>query len=289
MRGSRSKELLAFDNFKKVADELGPYLIHIDFCNWGEPFLNPELPRIITYAKRYNIDTKVDSNLNHLDEKYAEDIILSGLDKIIVSIDGASAQTYSKYRVNGSFDTAVNNLKLLIRKKKELGRANPYICWQFLVFRHNEHEIQQVKKLGQDLGVDNVSITKAFIGNPDWIPLNPEYSHYRKDRKKSEVTSKYFKPKTELLCNWPWEEMAINPNGSVSVCCSVEDEKDDFGNIFKQPFREIWNNAAYRQARRFIKYSTAPDDAPRNICIGCRHAGMINIDILSCHSLFARP
>ena len=167
-------------------DELGPYLIHLDFCNWGEPFLNPELSKLIKYAKGYNVDTKVDSNLNILDEKCAEDIILSGLDKIIVSIDGASAETYSKYRVGGDFNTAINNLKLLIRKKKELARTNPYICWQFLVFRHNEHEIEQVKKLGQDLGVDNVSITRAFIGNKDWLPLNEEFSHYRKGKNKNE-------------------------------------------------------------------------------------------------------
>ncbi len=286
-RGSREKGSLTFENFKKVADELGPYLLHIDFCNWGEPFLNPQLPQLIKYAKQYQIDTKVDSNLNHFDEKTAEEIVLSGLDKIIVSIDGASAQTYAKYRVGGDFHTAINNLKILIRKKKELGRANPYICWQFLVFRHNEHEIQTVQQLGRDLGVDNVSITKAFIGEQDWIPLNEEYSNYRKTKNKPKITSQYFKSLQEKKCNWPWEEVVINPNGSVSVCCSVEDQKDDFGNIFQQPFKEIWNNAAYQQARRFIKYKSAPDDAQKNICIGCRHAGMINVDILSCHSFFA--
>ena len=289
MRVSRTKSILTFENFKKIADELGPYLIHIDFCNWGEPFLNPELPKLINYAKQYHVDTKVDSNLNHFNEKYAEDIISSGLDKIIVSIDGATSKTYSKYRVRGDFNTVINNLKLLIRKKKELDKTNPYICWQFLVFRHNEHEIKQVKKLGQDLGVDNVSITKAFIGNKDWIPLNDKYSHYRKAKIKEKITSEYFKQVQARTCNWPWEELVINSNGSVSVCCSVEDEKDDFGNIFEHPFKEIWNNNLYKQARRFMKYKTAPDDAQKNICIGCRHAGMINIDILSCHSLFVGP
>jgi radical SAM protein with 4Fe4S-binding SPASM domain len=288
-RGSREKGTMAFDNFKKIADELGRYLIHIDFCNWGEPFLNPQLPELIKYAKQYHIDTKVDSNLNHFGEKTAEDIILSGLDKIIVSIDGASRQTYSQYRVNGDFDTAINNLKLLIKKKAQLGRSNPYICWQFLVFRHNEHEIEEVKKMGRDLGVDSVSITKAFIGNKDWFPRNEEYSNYRKSADKKKFTSEYFKQAAQRFCNWPWEEIAVNPNGSVSVCCSVEDEKNDFGNIFQQPFKEIWNNAAYQQARRFIKYKSAPDDAAQSICIGCKHAGMINIDILSCHSLFACP
>ncbi|MDD5130372.1 MAG: radical SAM protein [Candidatus Omnitrophica bacterium] len=288
-RGTREKSILTFDNFKKVIDELGPYLIHADFCNWGEPFLNPNLAQFIKYAKQFKIDTKVDSNLNLLNEKTAEDIILSGLDKLIVSIDGATSQTYSKYRVGGDFDTAINNLKILIKKRNHLGRPNPYICWQFLVFRHNEHEIDLVKKIGQDLGVDSVSITKAFIGNPDWFPLNKNYSHYRKTKNKEKNTSGYFKQTPNKACNWPWEEIVINPNGSVSACCSVEDEKDDFGNVFQQPFSEIWNNSLFRQARRYIKYRSAPDGGEHNVCIGCKHAGMTNIDILSCHSLFACP
>ncbi|MDD4893907.1 MAG: radical SAM protein [Candidatus Omnitrophica bacterium] len=285
-RGSREKGMLPFENFKKLADELGPYLIHIDFCNWGEPLLNNQVYGMIKYAKQYNVDTKVDSNLNHFSEKDAEDMILSGLDRLIVSIDGASRQTYSKYRIGGDFNKVINNLKILIRKRRELDRANPYISWQFLVFRHNEHEIEDVKMMGRDLGVDSVGITKAFIGDKSWIPLNEEYSHYKKDEIKEEFTSEHFKTPQRKICNWPWEAIVINPNGSVSVCCSVEDEKDDFGNIFEAPFKDIWNNDKYRQARRFIKNREGAAKEGNNICSGCRHLGLTNIDILTCQSLF---
>mgnify|MGYP001572350693 FL=1 len=78
----------------------------------------------------------------------------------------------------------------------------------------------------------------------------------------------------------------MNPNGSISPCCSVEDEKDDFGNIFEHPFMEIWNNEKYRMARRYIKDRQIIQGRDNNICIECRHSGMINLDILSCHSLF---
>jgi len=286
-RGSRTKGTLSFENFKKIMDELGPYLIHIDFCNWGEPLLNKEIFEMIKYAKQYNVDTKIDSNFNHFSDRDAEDMVLSGLDKLIVSIDGATQGTYSKYRIGGDFNTVINNLKLLIKKKNELAKSNPYICWQFLVFRHNEHEIEEAKKIGADLGVDNVSITKAFIGNKDWIPLNEEYSHYKKEEIKEEFTSKHFKSPQDRICNWPWEAIVINPNGSVSPCCSVEDEKDDFGNILVNSFREIWNNEKYRRARRFIKNKEETVKENNNICIGCSHLGLTNLDILSCHSFFS--
>lgn len=285
-RNSRTKAMLSLDNFKRIIDEIGPYLIHIDFCNWGEPLLNKQIYEMIKFAKQYRIDTKIDSNLNQFSEEEAENLVLSGLDKIIVSIDGATKETYSKYRVGGDFNRVMDNLKLLIKKKRELNRTSPYISWQFLVFRHNEHEIEQVKRIGNYLGVDQVGITKAFIGNKDWIPLNEEHSHYRTEEVNSEYTSKYFKRPQETICNWPWEAVVINSNGSVSVCCSVEDEKYDFGNIFQQSLREIWNNEKYRLARRYIKDKKIIQVENNNICIGCRHLGLINLDILSSHSFF---
>jgi radical SAM protein with 4Fe4S-binding SPASM domain len=285
-RNSRLKTMITLDNFKKIIDKLGPYLIHIDFCNWGEPLLNKQIYEMIKYAEQYHVDSKIDSNFNQFSEEDAENIILSGLDKIIISLDGITEETYARYRVGGEFNRVMNNLKILLRKKIELKRANPYITWQFLVFRHNEHEIEEVKRMGKDLGVDHVGITKAFIGNKDWIPFNEEYSNYKKEEAKGEITSEYFKAQEEVKCNWPWEAVTINPNGSVSPCCSVEEEKDDFGNIFEAPFREIWNNDKYRQARRHIREKTETTGKNSNICIGCRHSGMINLDILSCHSLF---
>jgi len=285
-RSSRGRGVLSWDNFRKTMDELGTYLLHIDFCNWGEPLLNPDIYRMVKYAKQYNIDTKIDSNLNHLNGKGAEDMVLCGLDKLIVSLDGATQETYSRYRIGGDFDKVMGHLKLLLKKRKDLGSSHPYISWQFLVFRHNEHEIEEVKKIAKDIGVDHVGITKAFIGNKEWIPLNEEYSHYKKDEINNDFTSQHFKPPQDMLCNWPWEAIAINPDGSVSACCSVEDEKDDFGNIFENAFKEIWNNNKYRQARRFIKDKLKPAQEESNICIGCRHSGLINLDILSCHSFF---
>lgn len=284
-RGSRKRAILSFDNFRKIIDEIGPYLIHIDFCNWGEPFLNRQLPEMIKYAERHYVDTKVDTNLNLLTEEDAEKIVLSGLDKIIVSIDGITPETYSRYRVGGDFDKVMENLGILVKKKKELKKATPYITWQFLVFRHNEHEVEEAKKIGCDLGVDHVGITKAFIGEKDWIPLNEELSNYRQEGLGSGYTSDGLKKPQGTMCNWPWEAITMNPNGSVSPCCSVEDEKDDFGNIFQQPFREVWNNEKYRMARRYIK-DNATQVTGENICVNCGHSGMINIDILSCHSLF---
>lgn len=290
-RNSRVKTVMPFDDFKKIIDELGPYLIHIDFCNWGEPLLNKDIYKMIKYAKGYNIDTKIDSNLNHLTEEEAREMVNSGLDKLIVSLDGATPQTYSKYRVGGDFNSVMENLRILLEKRQQLERVNPYISWQFLVFRHNEHEIEDVKIIAKDMGIDNVGITKAFIGDKDWMPKNKEYCNYdvgkiKETEKDTSPTSGYFKPPQNPYCDWLWDAIVINSNGSVSPCCSVEDEKDDFGNIFHTTFKEIWNSAKYKAARKYVRDKKSVNIEGGNICIGCPHLGLTNVDILSCHSLF---
>ena len=286
-RGVRTKGKLKLEDFKETIDILGPYLIHIDLVNWGEPLLNENISDMVKHAKQYGADIKIDTNLSYLNEVSAEKLIRSGLDKIVVSMDGLHEDTYSKYRVGGNFKQVMNNLKLLLKKRRELKSAKPYITWQFLVFRHNEHEVNDVIKMGKKLGVDHVGITKAFIGDKDWIPLNQEYSNYNVDGiNKGELTSGHFKVLDDAFCKWPWEAIAINTNGSVSACCSVEEEKDDFGNIFDQPFEELWNSERYQDARAYIKNREDEKRDAKNICIGCKHLGMINIDILSCHSFF---
>lgn len=288
-RECRTKGKLNLDNFKNIIDKLGPYAIHLDLVNWGEPLLNEQISEMISYAKQYHCDIKIDTNLNHLDEKSAERLILSGLDKVIVSIDGLNQETYSKHRIGGDFKLAMDNLRLLVKKRRELNRLKPYITWQFLVFRHNEHEIKEAEKIGKSIGVDHVGITKAFIGYKDWMPQNPQYCNYNSQEiKEGELTSEHFKDAGERFCNWPWEAIVVNPNGSVSACCSVEEEKDDFGSIYELPFEELWNSKNYLSSRDYISKKDASIVKSNNgvICNGCRLSGLINADILSCHSFF---
>lgn len=284
-RGARPKGKLALADFEAIMDKLGPYAIHVDLVNWGEPFLNNELCEMVKYAKQFHADVKIDSNLSVFSEEIARKLVAAGLDKIVVSIDGITQETYSKYRRGGNFKAVMDNLKLLLKVRKQMHSKKPYITWQFLVFKHNEHEIEHVKSIGAKLGVNHVGITKAFIGDKDWIPLNPEYSNYNKEQIKDDLTFEHFK-KRYSFCNWPWEAIAFNTNASVSSCCSVEDAKDDFGAFFDQPFEEVWNSERFMAAREHIAKSTQPLTDSHNICLRCKHAGLINIDILSCHSFF---
>ena len=67
-------------------------------------------------------------------------------------------------------------------------------------------------------------------------------------------------------CSWPWRQSVINWDGEVVTCCGSFDPKEDMGNVFKQPFRKIWNGPKYRMARRSFKHKLSEDQAENNPC-----------------------
>lgn len=295
-REARPKGSMRLEHFRHIMKALGPTLIHIDFMNWGEPLLNEYLYEMIAEAKRHHIDTMVSTNLNAFSEEAAEKMVTCGLDRLVLSIDGLSQETYGKYRVRGDYEKVIGHLKILTAKRRALGRRTPHIAWQFLVFKHNEHEIDAVRGTALALGVDEVGITPAHMPfkpgiRENWLPTRREYSlydaetfpdsppwHWEESRPKAEKDAAptvdvrvYAGKEKRELCNWPWAGITINPDGAVSPCCSVEESEYDFGNFFKQQFRGLWNNKKYRAAREHVlRYAAHKTDTVPNSGHACK-------------------
>ncbi|MFH1692425.1 MAG: radical SAM protein [Candidatus Omnitrophota bacterium] len=279
-RPTRQKGFLGYDHFKKTIDEAREYLYSVDLYNWGEPFLNQDIFRMIRYLKASNIKVILNSNLNTLKDEEIISVVESGLDELKVSIDGASPQTYSQYRVNGDFNVVMANLKKLIEARRIHHARCPHIIWQFLIMKHNEHEIQQAKLLAKQIGVDEIEFRpmRTYMGIEnlmndaakikavaDWLPVNEQYSRYdyKKLQRKNAGSSCFFLKTT----------MIINADGSASPCCGVYDEKWDFGNVFKDGVMGVWNNKRYQQARKAVSEKDSSDKTL--ICSYCIENGFI--------------
>jgi MoaA/NifB/PqqE/SkfB family radical SAM enzyme len=139
-RTERTKTITRLSDYKKVIDDLKKYLFFVHITNWGEPLVNPELVKMIAYANKNNIDTVLYTNLTLLKTRAAAALVRSGLNEIIVSIDGATERTYAKYRIGGNFNQVLSNLKLLVAIKKKYS-SRIIIKWQFLVSSQNEQEL----------------------------------------------------------------------------------------------------------------------------------------------------
>ncbi|HHT9108746.1 MAG TPA: radical SAM/SPASM domain-containing protein [Candidatus Wunengus sp. YC63] len=273
---SAKKGFISFDIFKKIVDEMGQYLTVIRLYNWGEPMLNKDFLRMVHYAKERGINIKISTNLSmRMEDDQIEALVKGGLEKIYISCNGASSETYLKYHVGGDFDLVMDNMKRLVQKKREIPGCHTKLVWLFHVFKHNEHEIAAAKELAKKIGV-KIKISKmrpdmgkevfettqrALERDRAWMPDNPEFT----------VVST--KQKKRIGCMLPWTETMINWDGSVLPCCAVYSEKYAFGNILENSFKEIWNNDMYVAARKEI---LGIKNDRQTICHICKSSGYLH-------------
>ena len=244
----RSRGEMKFFNFKKLIDEVGGYLLEIDLFNWGEPFLNQDIFKMISLCHERRIISRLSSNLNYFPDGYEKKLMESKLNHLVVSLDGITKETYGVYRVGGSIEKVLRTVKKIKKEKEKQNSKFPFITWQFIVFDHNKHEIPQAKKLVKKWGFGRI----VFIEN-------------RGDMGKELFTNKNAKKK--FNCNFLWSQSVVNWDGSVSPCCLYYDQKYDFGNAFKEGFGNVWNNEKYQLARKLMSKGKPIDKGI--ICWNC--------------------
>lgn len=261
---TRPTGMLQNDTLTKVIDELHATLTYITFYFQGEPYLNKNFLDYVRYAADKNIYTATSTNAHYLDEETARKTVESGLDRLIISVDGIDQESYSKYRIGGNLEKVISGTKNLVHWKREMQSSTPHIIWQFIVFRHNEHQIEEVKRLGKELGVDEVAIKTAQIydyenGN-ELIPLNEKYSRYT-------AAGLTYRIKNKLLnhCWRMWQGCVITWDGKVVPCCFDKDASYGLGMLASASFRQIWKGNSYQNFRRLIQKSRKEVD----ICANC--------------------
>lgn len=233
------KGFLTLDNAKRIIDEF-PALMHLNLSLWGEPFLNKHIFDIVKYAKSKDIEVLLQSNLNICTQDNIKDMIESGLDILQISLDGASQETYEKYRVGGNFSKVIQNIESVRKMQDELGNHNTRIIWKMVVNKYNEHEKEAARSWAEKLGVD---FTVVEIYTPPGLESG---------WKPKGTFDESYTVHTDVMerCYSLWQVATVNFNGDVIPCCSEFSRTDAIGNIFEEPFAKIWNNEKYRRLRR---------------------------------------
>ncbi len=261
---SRATGMIDPETNRLIIDQLGASLAYITYYFQGEPLLHPHFSEMVAYASRKRIFTQTSTNAHHLNVVNCEKLIKSGLSSLIISIDGASQATYEKYRIGGSLDKVILGTRTLVESKKTLKSQYPKVIWQFIVFNHNKNEIEEVKKLALEVGVDEIQIKSAQIydfeeGN-EMIPEGHEFSRYIQ-------TSDGYRISSDLPnhCWRMWQGCVFTWDGNVVPCCFDKDAKHVMGNIHEQHFSEIWKSTSYRQFRQQLSIKRKNID----ICTNC--------------------
>ena len=236
--------------FSRLIDELAPTLTYLTFYFQGEPFLHPKFLDMVKYANNKSIYTATSTNAHYIDKLTAKKIILSGLNRVIISLDGTTQETYEQYRVGGKISKVLEGTKNLIEAKRKAKSNATSIVFQYLVVKPNEHQIEDAKKIAQDLGVDEILFKTAQVYNyengNELIPSNNKYSRYKRLS-----NGKYqLKRKSPIDNCWRmWQSAVVTWDGDVVPCCFDKDSEHVMGNIQKESFAEIWQNNSYANFR----------------------------------------
>ena len=188
---TRATGNLRQEDFNLFIDQLSPHLAYLTLYFQGEPYLNKDLFRFISYARSRRIYVWTSTNGHYFTKEYILKTIDAGLNKLIVSLDGTDQQSYEQYRIGGSFETVVTGIKDFVRIRKEMSARKPLLEIQFLVLKSNQHQINEIKKLGKLLGVNRMVLKKAqFYDFEQGNPLMPEEGQWSRYKRTSEQADK---------------------------------------------------------------------------------------------------
>ncbi len=255
----RDIPIMSFEVVKKIIDDIKSFTGRVYLHNYGEPFMNKDLIKMIRYTKDAGMYVKLSTNGEFFYSKeFARKVVQSGIDYMFVSVDGKDQETHEKYRIGSKFHKVTRGLKFITEAKNELKSATPKIEIQFLVTKHNEHQRGDMKQFAQQVGA-NVYAERIFgacSGDKEeagkWISDDPESTLLRVDEKTGTVD---YAGEYLSNCNRLYTYLVVNSDGSVSPCIEDPYVVNNMGNVHEQSIRDIWKGSAYKELRNKIKLS----------------------------------
>ena len=248
---TRSAGLLRLHDYAQWLDESSPELFYLILYFQGEPLLNEDFAAMVKMAHQKRIYTITSTNAHFLTSELSENIIMAGLDEIVISLDGTDSLTYEKYRKGGSFDKATEGIRQLVAARKRSNRKNPFIRLQFIVMKHNQHQINKIQSLGKQLGVDAVELKSAQIYSPGdengLLTDIPEFARYIE----GEDSLLLMKNRRKRGCRRMWQGSVITWDGRLIPCCYDKDAVHSYGLLDSSTqVKTIWtspNATIFRQ------------------------------------------
>jgi radical SAM protein with 4Fe4S-binding SPASM domain len=269
---TRPLGLLQFEDFKKVIDEIKDTGFYVQLFFQGEPYINKNLPRMIEYAQMNNIYISISTNGHFINDSSVEYVLANAPDKLIFSVDGLDEESYQNYRIGGTFKQADEGLRAIVNLKKKLSMKKPFIEFQFIVMKQNEHQMNYVLEYGKDVGVDKVAFKTMQISSYEnalkFLPINKRYRRYSVDNGSYKI-----KNRIKNHCFALWRTSVITWDGIVVPCCFDKDAEFELGMINGRSFSDVWKSDEYTKFRSKV----LGNRKSVSICTNCTEGSKINI------------
>lgn len=267
---TRPTGMLAQPLYRDIIDQLAPYLSYLTFYFQGEPYLHPDFLKMVSYATSKGIYTTTSTNAHYLTDERARLTVASGLDRLIISIDGTTQDTYQSYRIGGSLDKVIEGAENMVKWKKQLKSKTPHLVFQFLVVKPNEHQIPDIYTWARNIGIDEVVLKTAqiydFENGSELIPAQQQYARYRKQADGTYA----IKNKLDNHCWKMWHSCVITWDGKVVPCCFDKDAHHVLGDLSTNSFESLWRGDLYNQFRQSLLRSRSEIDICKNCTEGTK-------------------
>ena len=269
---TRPLGLLRSDDFKNWIDQIKDTGFYVQLFFQGEPYINKNLPEMIKYAQQNKIYVSISTNGHFINANNIDKILEAAPDKLIYSVDGLDEETYQNYRVGGTFAQVDSALRNLVKRKRQLRLKKPFIEFQFIVMKQNEHLLEKVKTYCKEVGVDKLVFKTMQISSYEnalkFLPTNKKYRRYI-------IDDNSFRIKAEVKnhCFALWRTAVITWDGKVVPCCFDKDADFTMGILNGKSFYEIWNSENYNKFRKSI----LTDRKQNKMCTNCTEGLKINI------------
>jgi MoaA/NifB/PqqE/SkfB family radical SAM enzyme len=273
---------ITFENYTRILDQF-PHVVNLNLNGFGEPLLHPEFVRIVSHTRAVRPWCKIGiyDNGMLLDDEKVEGLIESGLTEINVSIDAALPDTYRRVRRGGKLPILHDNLRRLVRRRREARSRFPLLGVNFVMLNENEGELVPFIEQAAEMGVDFINcITYATY---DWGFANRRSpANYARELELASARLaalglrcrsfpsddlSWADPHRPFDCGFFWgEALRITYAGDVTLgCCTPFRETYSYGNVLRSSFREIWNNEQFQHNRRLA----LRHEAPTSSCASC--------------------
>jgi len=260
---------MSFGEFKKLIGQVRNHIIYASLFYAGEPLINKDIYDMIEYCDEKSIISSISTNAMLMNEKASKKLIKAGLDRLIISFDGATKKSYEKIRKGAKWEIVLDNIKTLIKLKKEMNSKRPYVSLQMVVTKDNEKEIEKFMELANDLEVDDAYVKTLYTydtGSKEFskklrklIPTKESLKRCSVDREKACQVNKRF---------------VVLSDGNCIVCCFDEDSRYPMGNFKDKDFIEIWDSKKYKSFRNSkTKFTKSP------MCSKCGCVGEMDYKI----------
>lgn len=254
----RPREHLDFDIFRRTADDLGDALQFTLFWEWGEPFLHPRLADMVGHVSKRDVLSVISTNGTIRNEpERIDQLVAAQPTVVIVCVDGATQEAYSRYRVDGKLDDVLATIRRLRDAKDRLGVEYPVIEFRSLATRYSVPQMFDLLAMAKDLGADVFSL-KSFRPHDyrdadvsgELVPLMADLARYHTARPEDwKQEAGQVATRGPLRCGKPTYAPALHANGELAFCNYAGEPEEIFGHLGKQTFNDLWDSPQARAKR----------------------------------------